>query len=435
MVYNVFLNSEYIMRLSNNLKEARQQADKLDAADGLSGFRSQFHIPRHAGDDVVYLCGNSLGLQPKSTADAMALEMQKWQQDAVKGHFSGDFPWMTYHEFLQKTGADLVGAKPSEVVYMNSLTPNLHFLMASFYRPQGQKCKILIEDHAFPSDHYAAASQLNWHGLDAEQDLMLLKSRAGEDVLRTEDILTTIEQNADQLALILLPGVQYYTGQVLDMEVITEKAQQYDIPVGFDLAHATGNLIMQLHDWGVDFAAWCSYKYLNSGPGAVAGAFVHEKHHGKNLPRLQGWWGHEKTSRFDMDNQFKPAPGADAWQLSNPPILSLAAVRASLDVFKEAGGMQPLVAKSKQLTTFLRQLLNEHCADKVRILTPEHAQGCQLSIVVDGDRPGKQIYQAITDAGIVVDWREPDVIRVAPTPLYNSFNDAYRFVETLVAVL
>src|SRR5690606_26102058 len=236
-------------------------------------------------------------------------------------------------------------------------------------------------------------------------------------------------------ALILLPGVQYYTGQVLDMQAITNKAQQLDVVVGFDLAHATGNIEMDLHDWGVDFAAWCSYKYLNSGPGAVAGAFVHEKHHDKDLPRLQGWWGHEKTSRFDMDNQFKPAPGADAWQLSNPPILSLAAVRASLDVFKEAGGMENLTNKSKQLTGFLRQMLENYCGDKVRILTPKEAQGCQLSLVIQSDKPGKTVYQALTEAGIVVDWREPDVIRVAPTPLYNSFNDAYRFVDTLVAAL
>ncbi len=423
------------MTSSDNLKKARNEADKYDATDRLSIFRDQFHIPIHKGKEVVYFCGNSLGLQPKNTAEAMTLEMQKWQQDAVKGHFSGEFPWLTYHEFLQETGADLVGAKPSEVVYMNSLTANLHFLMVSFYRPEGNKRKILIEDHAFPSDHYAAVSQLAWHGMDAEKDLILLKTREDEDALRTADILKTIEQYADELAMILLPGVQYYTGQVLDMQAITKKARQYDIPVGFDLAHATGNIVMQLHDWGVDFAAWCSYKYLNSGPGSVAGAFVHEKHHGKNLPRFQGWWGHEKSSRFKMDNQFKAAPGADAWQLSNPPILSLAAVRASLSVFKEAGGMQPLAAKSKQLTTFLRQMLNQYCAGKVRILTHENAQGCQLSLVIEGQRPGRDIYQAITDAGIIVDWREPDVIRVAPTPLYNSFNDAHRFVETLVAEL
>ncbi|KAA3638723.1 MAG: kynureninase [Proteobacteria bacterium] len=424
------------MTISADLQSARQEADKLDVADRLSQFRKQFYIPSHDGSEVVYFCGNSLGLQPKITADAMQLEMKKWQDDAVKGHFSGDFPWMTYHEFLQETGADLVGAKPSEVVYMNSLTANLHFLMVSFYQPQGQKRKMLIEAHAFPSDHYAAASQLKWHGLDAEQDLLLLETRAGEDTLRTEDILGTIDKHAAELALILLPGVQYYTGQVLDMKAITKKAQQYDIPVGFDLAHATGNLVMHLHDWGVDFAAWCSYKYLNSGPGAVAGAFVHEKHHGKELPRLQGWWGHEKSSRFVMDNDFKPAPGADAWQLSNPPILSLAAVRASLEVFKQAGGMQPLATKSLQLTSFLRQMLEQFCADKVRILTPKEAQGCQLSLVIQGHhRPGKEIYQALSAAGIVVDWREPDVIRVAPTPLYNSFQDAHRFVETLVAEL
>ncbi|GAA4826849.1 kynureninase [Marinicella pacifica] len=417
------------------LQDAKKHAEQLDRQDGLARYRNQFYIPENEQGPLVYFCGNSLGLQPKKTNEAMQLEMDKWQNDAVKGHFTGDFPWMTYHEFLQETGAELVGAKPSEVVYMNSLTANLHFLMVSFYRPEGQKRKILIEDHAFPSDHYAAASQVDWHGLDVDGDLLLLKPRKGEDTLRTDDILSTIDEHADQLALILLPGVQYYTGQVLDMKAITEKSQQHGITVGFDLAHATGNLEMALHDWGVDFAAWCSYKYLNSGPGAVAGAFVHEKHHDKDLPRLQGWWGHEKNTRFDMDNEFKPAPGADAWQLSNPPILSLAAVRASLEVFKEAGGMRPLAAKSKQLTGFLRQMLEDCCGDKVQILTPKDAQGCQLSLVIKADKPGKAVYQALTDAGIVVDWRAPDVIRVAPTPLYNSFHDAYRFVETLVAEL
>ncbi|MFV0542469.1 MAG: kynureninase [Marinicella pacifica] len=419
--------------MKHTLKDAKKQAAQYDQEDQLAVYRNQFYIPENEQGPLVYFCGNSLGLQPKKTAQAMQLEMDKWQQDAVKGHFSGDFPWMTYHEFLQETGAELIGAKPSEVVYMNSLTANLHFLMVSFYRPKGQKRKILIEDHAFPSDHYAAASQVDWHGLDVDNDLLLLKPRKGEDTLRTDDILSTIDQYADELALILLPGVQYYTGQVLDMQAITEKAHQHNIIVGFDLAHATGNLEMALHDWGVDFAAWCSYKYLNSGPGAVAGAFVHEKHHDKELPRLQGWWGHEKNTRFDMDNEFKPAPGADAWQLSNPPILSLAAVRASLAVFKQAGGMQPLTAKSKQLTGFLRQMLEDFCGDKVKILTPKEAQGCQLSLVIKSDKPGKAVYQALSDAGIVVDWREPDVIRVAPTPLYNSYQDAYRFVETLAA--
>lgn len=421
--------------MTYTLENAKKQAAEYDQEDWLAAYRSQFHIPENDQWPVVYFCGNSLGLQPKKTAEAMQLEMKKWQQDAVKGHFSGDFPWMTYHEFLQETGADLVGAKPSEVVYMNSLTANLHFLMVSFYRPEGIKRKILVEDHAFPSDHYAAASQVDWHGFEAHNDLLLLKPRSGEVTLQTEDILQTIERNADELALILLPGVQYYTGQVLDMQAITEKAHQHNITVGFDLAHAAGNIEMALHDWGVDFAAWCSYKYLNSGPGAVAGVFVHEKHHDQDLPRLQGWWGHDKTSRFDMDNEFKPAPGADAWQLSNPPILSLAAVRASLEVFKEAGGMQTLSAKSKQLTGFLRQMLEDYCGDRVQIITPKDAQGCQLSLVIKAKKPGKTVYQALTDAGIVVDWREPDVIRVAPTPLYNSFNDAYRFVEKLVAEL
>jgi len=423
------------MTVMTDLDKARQEANELDAADSLSPMRHQFYIPGQGHQEGVYFCGNSLGLQPKNTEEAIQLEMQKWQQDAVKGHFSGDFPWMTYHEFLQEVGADLVGAKPTEVVYMNSLTANLHFLMVSFYRPEANKRKILIEDHAFPSDHYAAASQVDWHGFDVDQDLILLKPRKGEVTFRTEDILKTIEQKADELALILLPGVQYYTGQVLDMQAITEKAHQHNITIGFDLAHAAGNIELALHNWGVDFAAWCSYKYLNSGPGSVAGAFVHEKHHDKDLPRLQGWWGHEKNSRFDMDNEFKPAPGADAWQLSNPPILSLAAVRASLDVFKEAGGMEILTAKSKQLTSFLRQMLENYCGDKVRILTPKEAQGCQLSLVIQSDKPGKTVYQALTEAGIVVDWREPDVIRVAPTPLYNRFHDAYRFVEILVAEL
>ena len=411
-------------------------AKQLDHDDPLAHMRDAFHIPKIKDSDQeeIYFCGNSLGLQPLLTAQYLNDELTKWQQLGVKGHFDCEFPWMPYHEFLTEQSAALVGAKESEVVCMNSLTANLHFMMVSFYQPTTSRYKILLEDHAFPSDHYAVASQVKFHGHDPSDAMVLLKPRAGEECLHLEDILATIDEHADELALIMLPGVQYYTGQVFDMQAITDAAQHHNITVGFDLAHATGNITMQLHEWGVDFAAWCTYKYLNSGPGSVGGCFVHEKHHDNpDLPRFAGWWGHDKSSRFKMENEFIPIPSAEGWQLSNPPILSLAAIRASLDTFKQAGGIEVLRQKSKQLTAYLRYLLNQRLPNNITIITPEEElSGCQLSICINSaDKAGKQVFAAIEAAGVTCDWREPDVIRVAPVPLYNSYEDCVRFVDIL----
>ncbi|NVJ59536.1 MAG: kynureninase [Gammaproteobacteria bacterium] len=412
-------------------------AQRLDASDPIRNMRDEFHIPKHNNEekDEIYFCGNSLGLQPKLTQEYLHYELSQWQKLGVKGHFSGDFPWMPYHEFLTHGFADLVGAKPSEVVAMNSLTANLHFMMVSFYRPTGKRFKILIEDHAFPSDHYAVESQIKFHGFDPKEAMILIKPRDGEETFRTEDILQTIEQHGDELALILLPGVQYYTGQVFDMQAITEKGHEVGCKVGFDLAHAAGNITMELNKWGPDFACWCNYKYLNSGAGSVAGCFVHERHHSnKNLPRFAGWWGHNKETRFKMDNQFDPIDSVEGWQLSNPPILSLAAIRASLDTVKKAGGIKVLREKSLKLTAFLRFLLKQELGDDIHILTPEEdeAHGAQLSLTVNTHGlDGKAVFNRIENAGVTGDWRYPNVIRVAPVPLYNTFEDCYRFVQIL----
>lgn len=414
-------------------------AQSLDQQDSLAHMRDSFHIPKIKGtnQDEIYFCGNSLGLQPKLTKLYLNDELEKWQKLGVKGHFDCEFPWMPYHEFLTEESAHLVGAKPSEVVCMNSLTANLHFMMVSFYRPTAKKHKILIEDHAFPSDHYAVESQIKFHGFDPDESMVLLKPKDGTKCLQLEDILSVIDEHADELALIMLPGVQYYTGQVFDMQAISDAAQHHDIVVGFDLAHATGNVEMALHDWGVDFAAWCTYKYMNSGPGSVAGCFVHEKHHDNtDLPRLAGWWGHDKDTRFKMENNFIPIQSAEGWQLSNPPILSLAAIRASLDTFKKAGGIGELRSKSKHLTAYLRFLLNSRLDGRIDIITPnDELSGCQLSICINSDKAGKEVFNAIEAAGVTCDWREPNVIRVAPVPLYNSFEDCVRFVDILEASL
>ncbi|WP_223786684.1 kynureninase [Marinicella meishanensis] len=415
-------------------------AQQLDQRDPLAHMRDEFHIPTIKGTDQaeIYLCGNSLGLQPKRTASYLQDELHKWQTLGVKGHFDCEYPWMPYHEFLTAESAKLVGAKPAEVVCMNSLTANLHFLMVSFYQPTAKRHKIMIEDHAFPSDHYAVESQIKFHGHDPAASLVLLKPRAGEETLRLDDILAAIDEHADELALIMLPGVQYYTGQVFDMQAIADAAQHHHITVGFDLAHAAGNIPMQLHDWGVDFAAWCTYKYLNSGPGSVAGCFVHEKHHDNpDLPRFAGWWGHDKATRFKMENHFVPIQSAEGWQLSNPPILSLAAIRASLDTFKQAGGIDALRDKSKQLTAYMRFLLQQRLPEQVQIITPDDPlSGCQLSLTITTEQhSGQAIFAAIEAAGVTGDWREPNVIRVAPVPLYNRFTDCHRFVEILEAAL
>lgn len=420
----------------NTFDSSLSTARKLDEQDPLRHMKEHFYIPKQAdGTEEVYLCGNSLGLQPKLTDSYIKHEIKQWRDLGVKGHFSGDYPWMPYHEFLAEPMADLVGAKPSEVVVMNSLTVNLHLMMVSFYQPRLLRQRILIEQHAFPSDHYAIESQLRFHGFDANEGILLMRSRSDESIIRTEDILMRIDQHAETLALIMLPGVQYYTGQVFDMKAITEKAHKYDIMVGFDLAHAVGNIPLRLNEWGVDFAVWCSYKYLNSGPGSVAGCFVHERHHEDVMrKRFAGWWGHDKNTRFQMQNTFVPMASAEGWQLSNPPILSLAAIRASMDTFQQAGGITPLRDKSIKMVQYLRFLLKQKLADKIHIITPEETSqhGCQMSLEINADSVhSKKVFKQLEQQGVVCDWREPNVVRLAPVPLYNTFQDIYSFVNIL----
>jgi kynureninase len=410
-------------------------AREMDKGDPLASMRAQFHIPKtKTGKDVVYLCGNSLGLQPKAVEAALTQELLDWQTLGVEGHFQAKHPWMPYHEFLTKQLANLVGAKPIEVVAMNSLTVNLHLMMVSFYQPTKTRHKIVIEGGAFPSDQYAVASQIRYHGYDPKTSLIELKPRTGEATLRTEDIEQLIAKQGDSIALILLGGVNYYTGQLFDMARITQVGYAKGCVVGFDLAHAAGNVPLKLHDWDVDFACWCSYKYLNSGPGSIAGCFVHERHAKTSLPRFAGWWGHDKITRFKMGPDFVPMPGAEGWQLSNPPILSLAAVRASLELF-DAVGMEKLREKSLKLTGYMEFLLDQLKSEAFTILTPREAnqRGCQLSIVMKKD--GRKAFDALTKAGVICDWREPDCIRVAPVPLYNSFADVHRFVEIFAGQL
>lgn len=406
-----------------------------DAEDPLSRFRERFHIPQFEGRDAVYFTGNSLGLQPKTTRKYIEQELDDWARLGVEGHLHARHPWLPYHEFVTDPLARLVGAKPVEVVAMNSLTVNLHLLMVSFYRPTNERYKIVIEKGAFPSDQYAVESQLRFHGREKATGLIELVPREGESCLRTEDILETIDREGDAVALILLGGVNYYTGQAFDMPAITEAGHKKGCIVGFDLAHAAGNLELHLHDWNVDFAAWCSYKYLNAGPGGIAGAFVHERHSRSfDLPRFAGWWGHEKETRFLMGPDFVPLAGAEGWQLSNPPIFQLAALRASLEIFDEAT-MPALRAKSVKLTGYLERLLHEIDTDRIEVITPSDSEqrGCQLSIrVKNADR---SLFEAVTARGVFADWREPDVIRVAPVPLYNSFEDVSRFVGVLTECL
>ena len=421
-----------------NYQNTKAYAQEQDQLDPLRHFREQFHIPKQAnGENEIYFVGNSLGLQPKLTSQYLNEELTKWQKLGVKGHFDCEYPWMPYHEFLTEQSAALVGGQTNEVVCMNSLTANLHLMMVSFYRPTKTRYKIVIEDHAFPSDHYAVESQLRHHGIDPSDGMILLKPRQGEELLNPDDLKAIIDEQGDSIALLMLPGVQYYTGQVLDMKTITQWGHAKGITVGFDLAHAAGNIPMQLHDWDVDFACWCNYKYINSGPGAVAGCFIHQRHAtNTNLNRFAGWWGHDKSTRFKMANDFHATPTAEGWQLSNPPILSLAAIRASLDVFKQAGGIGPLREKSLKLTGYLEYLLKAEMGDRISIITPENPaeRGCQLSISVRMDgKQGKDIFNALEAAGCTTDWREPNVIRCAPVPLYNNFSDCYHFVQTLKA--
>ena len=411
-----------------NYKSTKDFALSLDAEDKLSKYKHQFHIPlQQNGQEYIYFCGNSLGLQPKKTKEFINQEIKDWANLGVEGHLNAKNPWLPYHEFLSESYARLVGAEKHEVVAMNTLTVNLHLMMVSFYRPTLNKHKIIIESDAFPSDIYAVESQIRFHGFDIAQSLIKLHPREGEAALRTEDIIEVLKKEGDKVALIMLGGVNYYTGQIFDFQEITELSQNKGIKVGFDLAHAVGNINLELNKWNIDYAVWCSYKYLNSGPGSVGGVFVHEKHHNSDLPRFCGWWGHNKSDRFEMPNSFSPINTVEGWQLSNPPILSLAAVRASLSIFDEVG-MQKLLVKSKKLISYLRFLLGNIKTDRVDIITPLNS-GCQLSIRVKNGN--KDLFTRITSKGVVADWREPDVIRIAPVPLYNSFEDVFMFYEIL----
>jgi kynureninase len=410
-------------------------AQSLDQVDPLRSFRDKFHFPTFHKNEVRYFTGNSLGLQPKSTAKYIQEELDDWAKYGVEGHFLSRRPWFSYHENLTEKVARIVGAKSIEVVVTHSLTTNLHLLMVSFYRPQGKRTKILCEAKAFPSDQYALESQVKFHGLSNE-NLVEVSPREGEQLIRLEDILSKIDELGDELALVMIGGVNYYTGQLFDMETITKAGHKVGAVVGFDLAHAAGNINLKLHDWGVDFAAWCGYKYLNSSPGGVSGMFVHELHaNNSDLPRFAGWWGHNKEKRFLMESGFQPISGAEGWQLSNAPVLGMAAHLASVDIFAQAG-MEVIGAKRDLMTAYLEFVIDsisERNKDKCtfELITPrdKKQRGAQLSIMAHGQ--GKALFDALSDLGVVADWREPNVIRVAPAPLYNSFEDCWWFGHLL----
>ncbi|HEX3817315.1 MAG TPA: kynureninase [Chthoniobacterales bacterium] len=410
-------------------------ARERDAADSLGKFRERFCLPLGAnGEPLIYFVGNSLGLMPKATRQIVEQELDDWARLAVDAHFDAATPWYSYHETLREPAARIVGAQPNEVVCMNSLTVNLHLLMATFYRPTKARCKILMEEPAFPSDTYAIKSQIIHHGFEPNECLLLAKPREGEFAIRQEDIEALLDQNGDEIALVLFAGVNFFTGQLFDIAAITAAAQKRGCLVGIDLAHAAGNVPLALHDWNVDFAAWCSYKYLNSGPGAVAGAFVHERHAtNRELPRFAGWWGNDPATRFRMqlEPDFVPVQSADAWQISNPPILAMAPLRTSLAIFDEAGGIEKLRAKSLELTGYFQFLLEQMPSRSFTVITPRqpNERGCQLSIEVH-EHP-KQLFETLEAAGVKCDFREPNVIRAAPTPLYNTFHEVWRFAQIL----
>ena len=407
-------------------------AKEMDTKDPLSSFRDKFYIPKHTdGKEAVYLCGNSLGLQPKLTHEYLLQELEDWKTLGVEGHLHAKHPWMPYHEFLTENMANLVGAKAIEVVVMNSLTVNLHLLMATFYRPTPRRRKVLIEYSPFPSDIYAIKSQVIFHGGDPDHDIIQMKPAKGSDIVSMKEYKRLLEEHGEQIALILIGGVNYYTGQLYPLKEMTKLAQEEGIVIGFDLAHAVGNVPLKLHEVGCDFAVWCSYKYLNSGPGSLGGCYINERHaYHFNLPRFAGWWGQDKATRFQMGPDFNPIPGAEGWQLSNPPILSMAAIRASLEIFIEAG-MEKLHSKSIKLTGYLEYLIKQIPSEEIELITPadSNQRGCQLSIRVKN--ADKKLFDEITSKGVIADWREPDVIRVAPVPLYNTYQDVYRFVTIL----
>ncbi|WP_196890503.1 kynureninase [Aureivirga marina] len=417
------------MQFQNNLEFAKQ----LDAKDSLRKYKNEFHFPKVNDKEVIYFTGNSLGLQPKNTQAIVDEVMTDWRELAVEGHFYAKNPWMTYHEKFAEPLAKVVGALPKEVTVMNTLTVNLHMLMVSFYQPTAKRFKILCEAKAFPSDQYMLESQVKFHGFDPKEAIVEVAPREGEHIIRTEDVLAKIEENAEELALVLIGGINYYTGQVMDMKTITKVGHDVGAKVGWDLAHAAGNIKLELHDWDVDFAAWCSYKYMNSGPGNMSGIFVHEKHvENKDLHRFAGWYGHNKERRFLMEPSFDPMPSAEGWIASNPPILAMAPYYTSLEMFDEIG-MDALIEKRDQITSYLEFIILEIAKEvggNFEIITPELPfRGSQLSVLLHG--AGRELFNFLMEKGVIVDWREPSVIRLAPVPLYTSYEDMYRFGQIL----
>ncbi|HEX5756876.1 MAG TPA: kynureninase [Arenimonas sp.] len=409
-------------------------ANALDAHDPLPTLRGEFHIPKHDGREMAYFCGNSLGLQPRGVAAAISAELEDWAELAVEAHFRGRSPWMHYHGFVREGLAQLVGAEPQEVVAMNTLTANLHFLMVSFYRPTAERPAILIEAGAFPSDRHAVESQIRFHSFNPATDLIELQPDEPAGTISMAAIERALREHGRRIALVLWPGVQYRSGQAFDLKEIARLAHAQGCVVGFDLAHAAGNLPLQLHDSGADFAAWCHYKYCNSGPGAVAGAFVHARHARTDRPRFAGWWGHDASTRFKMGPGFEPTPGAEGWQLSNPPVLALTPLRVSLDLFQRAG-MTALRAKSERLTGYLETLIDARLTGVIDVVTPSDPshRGAQLSLRVLGGRErGRALFEFLETRGVLGDWREPDVIRISPAPLYNTHGDVLRFAQTVL---
>lgn len=421
------------MKFQNTLEFAKN----LDEKDSLKSFRNKFYIPIINGNECIYFTGNSLGLQPKTTQDYVLNELEDWASFGVEGHFHARQPWFSYHEMFPQLLTRIIGALPEEIVVMNQLTVNLHLLMASFYKPTKERFKIICEAKAFPSDQYALETQAKFHGLNPDEVIIEVAPRSGEHIIRTEDILSVIKQHANETAVVIFGGVNYYSGQVFDMKAITQAAHEAGAYCGFDLAHAAGNIALNLHDWDVDFACWCSYKYLNSGPGGVAGAFINKKHTGNtSLPRLAGWWGHDKATRFQMEKGFHPIPTAEGWQLSNAPVLSMAAHKAALDIFEEAG-MENLIAKGQMLSDYLLFIIDDlnrsFTKDLIEVITPRKEKGCQVSLLMH--EKGKAVYDALKQNGVLADWREPNVIRAAPVPLYNSFEDIWKFGEIIKLIL
>lgn len=418
------------MQFENTLQFARE----LDLQDELKHYRNEFIFPQHNGENVIYFTGNSLGLQPKRTKKYVEDVMNDWANLAVEGHFYAEKPWWDYQERFAEPLSQIVGAKTTEVTVMNTLTVNLHLLMVSFYRPTAKRYKIICEEKAFPSDQYMFQSQVKFHGFDPKEAIVEIKRREGEHNIRLEDIIAKINEVGDELALVLFGGVNYYTGQVFDMKTITQAGHKVGAVVGFDLAHAAGNIELKLNEWGVDFAAWCSYKYMNSGPGNASGCFVHEKHHHADLPRFAGWWGHNKERRFKMEPDFDPVHGADGWQVSNLPVLSLAPYLASAEMFAEVG-MEKLIKKRDQITSYLEFILHEIDSEipgtEFEIITPKNKEerACQLSVFLHGQ--GRNLFDYLMSNGVITDWREPNVIRLAPVPLYCSFEDMYKFGQIL----